>query len=471
MDYTTIETLAVAQNERDADGSSPLVRAGASFRRYGAREGAANPVEVEVLTPSSLGRHGLRAARFERLVLDMSDRLAERIDEFATREGDVVMSLSPPFRAIYVGPGFKDVLISTGMVLLREDEETARTVDPRYLAGWLSSETVARRILPSKLGPASAVVRQRARRRLSVADLLDVAVPLLPMEEQRRLGELVVSAARSEVRHRAQRLAEDRVVESCYWRKCVEAADEGEVVMDDIAGEHLAGTPGAGNAADAIRRARGSYPADAGGADERNPAARDYGFAAAESVNTTSGNGYSGAYANTGNGYATAGVTNPTTGNGHPSTDATGNGHSADGGASPASGYGHVADGGANAAIPDFLGRAADNVGTVSTTQGALSLVPDPAGDGSPAEYDRRQMERLITPEWYEGYIQSSTEASERFLDSFRAIAETEGRPEAPPGEVRAGPDESPPRAYGTYDDSEGPPGYDRGGPYDVRVF
>jgi restriction endonuclease S subunit len=119
-------------------------------------------------------------------------------DEYFTREGDVIVRLRAPIRAVYVGPTQEGLLVSSLFALIRV---TTDRLLPRYLCDYINSATAQRMLAENIKGTAITTIKNK--------DLERLAVVLPPLDEQRKLVRFT-TAARHEAQLLRQRLQAGR---------------------------------------------------------------------------------------------------------------------------------------------------------------------------------------------------------------------------------------------------------------------
>ena len=156
------------------------------------RKKASNPTAhaYKLLTLKSFGEDGTLVAE------ETDDFFAKEPlpEKYLTREGDVIVRLRAPIRAVYVGPSQEGLLVSSLFALIRV---TTDRLSPRYLCDYINSATAQRMLAESIKGTAITTIKNK--------DLERLAVVLPPLEEQRKL-ERFTAAARHEAELLRRRL-------------------------------------------------------------------------------------------------------------------------------------------------------------------------------------------------------------------------------------------------------------------------
>lgn len=114
-------------------------------------------------------------------------------------EGDVVIQLSPPFSVALAGAQDVGILVPSTCAMLRYRDGANPPLLPAYLAAYLSLSPVSELLRSKATGGALQV--------LTSAQIGEIDIPLIDMDRQRKLAELV----RTHAEQRRLRLEADEV--------------------------------------------------------------------------------------------------------------------------------------------------------------------------------------------------------------------------------------------------------------------
>lgn len=135
------------------------------------------------------------------LVMAMAEKVKE---SFYTVPGDVVVKLSAPYDTVYIDEAHAGIIITSFAAVLRP--LPSAIVDRRYLALYLSLPQTTEALKAMSTGTAMSVLKTSA--------IMGLGIPALPIDDQRRLGELFVNVMeRKEVCRTIMRLS-DLLLES-----------------------------------------------------------------------------------------------------------------------------------------------------------------------------------------------------------------------------------------------------------------
>lgn len=105
----------------------------------------------------------------------------KNLDRKLTRVGDIIFQLTYPNKIWYIDESLKDFLVTSQMCIIRPNEEI---LDPRYLKWYLESENGSEQIFFN--------VRGSSIKKISVNDLRKIKIPILNMEKQKNIKDLIV---------------------------------------------------------------------------------------------------------------------------------------------------------------------------------------------------------------------------------------------------------------------------------------
>lgn len=100
-------------------------------------------------------------------------------DSYITKEGDVVIRLSTPNTAAYIGKELEGAVVSSNFCVIRLIGDS---IAPEYLAWYLNSSFVKKQINKELIGSAVPVVKVSFLSELSIEDI--------PKEKQRKITEI-----------------------------------------------------------------------------------------------------------------------------------------------------------------------------------------------------------------------------------------------------------------------------------------
>ena len=100
-----------------------------------------------------------------------------------TSSWDVVMKLTSPYEAVSIKPEYQEYVIPSYMAVLRNCDWNV--IHPWYLAAVLNSSYVKRYLSSVTSGTSIAM--------LKIKDILTIPIPVLPVQEQERLGEIYIT--------------------------------------------------------------------------------------------------------------------------------------------------------------------------------------------------------------------------------------------------------------------------------------
>lgn len=164
-----------------------------------------NKRSVKVLLPKALNGE-IVGGLLDKIDVDADLYSAGKMK--TTSENDVVMKLTTPYDVGYVDEETSGLVVSSHCVIIRVIDTEA--IDGRFLTYYLSSP-YAKDYMRSVTSGAATVM-------LKVKDIAGIPVPLLPIEEQKQLGDIFAAFSRKkEVLKQmleAENLAEDSLIMS-----------------------------------------------------------------------------------------------------------------------------------------------------------------------------------------------------------------------------------------------------------------
>jgi restriction endonuclease S subunit len=136
--------------------------------------------EVRVLLPKAVTSAGIH--REELPVVQIKQSIEER--KF-TRKGDIVIKLSTPYDAVYIGEEEAGLACTSFCGVIRGLDE--QKLDPHFLTAYLNTSYV-KEFLRLKAGSTTLPV-------VKIRDLRELMVPDIPVDKQKALGKLYQSSA------------------------------------------------------------------------------------------------------------------------------------------------------------------------------------------------------------------------------------------------------------------------------------
>lgn len=138
---------------------------------------------MKVLVPKALNGE-INEELLDEIDVDNGLYAAGRVK--TTLENDVVMKLTTPYDVGFVGEEYSSIVVSSHCAIIRVKD--SESVDGRFLAYFLSSPYAKDYLRSITSGAATAM--------LKIKDIAGIPVPLLPIEEQRQLGEIFTAFSR-----------------------------------------------------------------------------------------------------------------------------------------------------------------------------------------------------------------------------------------------------------------------------------
>ena len=139
--------------------------------------------KMQVLVPKALNGE-INEELLDEIEVDSDLYASGRVK--ITFENDVVMKLTTPYDVGFVGEEHSGLVVSSHCAIIRVKDSDA--VDGRFLAYFLSSPHAKDYLKSITSGAATAM--------LKIKDIAGIPVPLLPIEEQRQLGEIFTAFSR-----------------------------------------------------------------------------------------------------------------------------------------------------------------------------------------------------------------------------------------------------------------------------------
>lgn len=141
--------------------------------------------ETELVSCQVIGLSALQEGYIDHSALSTSELGSKPGDAYLTHVGDVLVSLSRPFSAAYVGAADEGLLIPSSCAIVRVTGEAATDWNPAYVAGYLTLPPVTK-LLASQAGGARSMS-------ISIATLGSLDVPEAPIEIQNEIARKLTS--------------------------------------------------------------------------------------------------------------------------------------------------------------------------------------------------------------------------------------------------------------------------------------
>ena len=155
-------------------------------RRHGRKKTAVTPEPVgEPVTVRVIGLSALQDGYVDHERLTISRLGSMPSETNMTRKDDVLVSLSRPFSAAYVGKDDADILIPSSCAIVRIPDERRDQWEPAFVAGYLSLPPVTRQLASQASGARSISI--------SIATLGSLDIPVVPIATQQEIARKVTS--------------------------------------------------------------------------------------------------------------------------------------------------------------------------------------------------------------------------------------------------------------------------------------
>ncbi len=92
--------------------------------------------------------------------------------------GDIILKLSTPYDACIIEPGDEDLFIPSFCMVLRIND---KNIDPYFLLSFINSKSFFNQVKQTSVGSVSNII--------NIAKVKDVRIPLLPYDEQVKIGD------------------------------------------------------------------------------------------------------------------------------------------------------------------------------------------------------------------------------------------------------------------------------------------
>ena len=184
------------------------IESGSVVSRIQANEQNGNGQKMKVLVPKALNGE-INGELLDEIEVDSDLYASGRVK--TTLEKDVVMKLTTPYDVGFVGEEHSGLVVSSHCAIIRVKDSDA--VDERFLAYFLSSPYTKDYLKSITSGAATAM--------LKIKDIAGIPVPLLPIEEQRQLGEIFTAFSRKK-QILAQMIAAENLAEDSLIMDAVE---------------------------------------------------------------------------------------------------------------------------------------------------------------------------------------------------------------------------------------------------------
>ena len=160
-----------------------VVESGSVISRIEVNKNYEDRMKVRLLQPKALTGK-INDELLDEIFVDASAYCAGKIKTTAT--GDVVMKLTTPYDVGYVHEDQCGLVVSSHCVILRVTDDIR--IDAKFLA-YLLSSPYAKDYFQSETSGAATVM-------LKVRDIAGFPIPVLPLEEQKYLGEIFMRFSR-----------------------------------------------------------------------------------------------------------------------------------------------------------------------------------------------------------------------------------------------------------------------------------
>ena len=137
-------------------------------------------VPIKVLVPKAIknGRIDEKLLENQVLIKDPKTGEAKKVDDFKTKDGDIVIKLSSPYDSCLITPEFEGLLIPSFCMKIVVDEEL---IDRDFFLAYLSSDFFRTELKNKCHGAVTALTKK--------SDFRRITVPEVPSEKQIEIGQ------------------------------------------------------------------------------------------------------------------------------------------------------------------------------------------------------------------------------------------------------------------------------------------